>query len=267
MKVIYASAFSLGSAFAHTIMQSVNDLPQGQGIYMPSDDSPIQDVTSDSIACNGPPVSGFASSSNVIEIQAGSSVTGAWLHTLTSTGPDSTADNKVIDSSHKGPVSAWLKKVDDATQNPSAGPGDGWFKISEDAYNNKQWGVDNLIAQDGVQSTSIPECIENGDYLLRFELLALHSAYDQGGAQFYMECAQIRVTGGSGTATPETVSLPGAYSASDPGITLMIYDNEGQPYPESYTAPGTYKHLHFVRMLYAAYALSPVMKWHPMPKQ
>lgn len=31
----------------------------------------------------------------------------------------------------KGPVTAWLKKVDDATQNPSAAPGDGWFKIAE----------------------------------------------------------------------------------------------------------------------------------------
>jgi hypothetical protein len=43
----------------HTIMQSFNGLAQGKGIYMPSDDSPIQDVNSQSMACNGPPVSGF----------------------------------------------------------------------------------------------------------------------------------------------------------------------------------------------------------------
>ncbi len=30
-----------------------------------------------------------------------------------------------------GPVMAYMKKVADATQNPSAGPGDGWFKIAE----------------------------------------------------------------------------------------------------------------------------------------
>jgi cellulase len=30
----------------------------------------------------------------------------------------------------------WMKKVSDATQNPSSGPGDGWFKISEDGYTN-----------------------------------------------------------------------------------------------------------------------------------
>ncbi|KAK2735888.1 hypothetical protein FQN55_001921 [Onygenales sp. PD_40] len=235
---IYPFALSLGYASAHTIMQSVNGLPQGEGIYMPSDDSPIQDVTSSSMACNGPPVQGFTSSSAVIEVEAGSVVTGAWLHTLTSTGPDDTADNKVIDSSHKGPISAYLKKVDDATQNPSAGAGDGWFKITEISYENRKWGVDDLIEKEGIHSAQIPECIEDGDYLLRFEVLALHSAYDQGGAQFYMECAQIRISGGTGVKKPETVSIPGVFSATDPGIMLSIYDDTGAPYPESYTAPG-----------------------------
>lgn len=32
---------------------------------------------------------------------------------------------------------AYLKKVDDATNNPGAGPGDGWFKISEVGYENR----------------------------------------------------------------------------------------------------------------------------------
>ncbi|EAQ84467.1 hypothetical protein CHGG_08481 [Chaetomium globosum CBS 148.51] len=228
----------IGAAQAHTIMQSFNGNPQGAGIYMPSDDSFISDVNSNSIACNGPPVTSFRSSSQVFTVQAGSEVTGAWLHTLTSTGPDSTADNKVIDSSHKGPVSVWMKKVSDATQNPWAGPGGGWFKIAEEGLNNGRWGVDTVIASGGIQKAKIPTCIENGDYLLRFEILALHSAYSQGGAQFYMECAQIRVTGGTGTEKPATVSLPGAYSKSDPGIVVNIYNNNGQPYPSSYSIPG-----------------------------
>lgn len=32
---------------------------------------------------------------------------------------------------------------------------------------------------------NLPTCIANGDYLLRIETLALHSAYSAGGAQFY----------------------------------------------------------------------------------
>lgn len=34
---------------------------------------------------------------------------------------------------------AYLKKVDDATNNPGAGPGDGWFKISEVGYDNREF--------------------------------------------------------------------------------------------------------------------------------
>ena len=37
-----------------------------------------------------------------------------------------------------------------------------------------------------------------------------------------MTCFQVNVTG-SGTAQPDTVSLPGAYSAQDPGILINIY--------------------------------------------
>lgn len=39
---------------------------------------------------------------------------------LFTAGPDD-----VMDSSHKGPVLAYLKKVDDATSDP--GTGDGWY--------------------------------------------------------------------------------------------------------------------------------------------
>ena len=191
VKSVALSMAMLGMASGHIIMQSVGvngkDYEQGYGIYMPSDNQFISDVTSDSMACNGSPVSGFKSSSEVIPVKAGDTVTGNWLHTLTSTGADGSADNKVIDSSHKGPVMAYMKKVDDATQNPSAGPGDGWFKIAEAGLiSPKQWAVDALIEAGGVQTITIPSCIEDGDYLLRFELLALHDGNKPNGAQFYV---------------------------------------------------------------------------------
>ena len=37
-----------------------------------------------------------------------------------------------------------------------------------------------------------------------------------------MSCFQINV-GGSGTALPATVKIPGVYSATDPGILINIY--------------------------------------------
>ena len=74
-----------------------------------------------------------------------------------------------------------------------------------------KWAVDDLIAADGFQDITIPKCIANGQYLLRAEVVALHSAGGLGSAQFYMECAQINVSGGTG-GSPSTVSFPGAYS-------------------------------------------------------
>ena len=109
-----------------------------------------------------------------------------------------------------------MKKVSNAVTDP--GYGSGWFKIASDGLSGGQWGVDRLIANQGIQTVTIPSCIAPGDYLLRGELIALHSAGSPSGAQFYQECAQITVTGGTGMKTPSTVSLPGAYSANDPGI-------------------------------------------------
>lgn len=48
-----------------------------------------------------------------------------------------------------------------------------------------------------------------------------------------MECAQLNVTGG-GSASPPTVSFPGAYKGTDPGIKFQLY----YPTPTTYVIPG-----------------------------
>ncbi|KLU92527.1 hypothetical protein MAPG_11472 [Magnaporthiopsis poae ATCC 64411] len=54
------------------------------------------------------------------------------------------------------------------------------------------------------------------------------------GDEFYIGCAQLKVTG-SGTGKPgPTVKFPGAYNGSEPGILINIY----WPPPQSYVAPG-----------------------------
>ena len=51
-----------------------------------------------------------------------------------------------------------------------------------------------------------------GRYLVRMEAIALHSASTFGGAQFYISCGQVEVTGGgSGTPGP-LVTFPGEYT-------------------------------------------------------
>ena len=38
-----------------------------------------------------------------------------------------------------------------------------------------------------------------------------------------MECAQISISGGTGTAKPTTYSIPGIYKGNDPGLLIDIY--------------------------------------------
>lgn len=92
--------------------------------------------------------------------------------------------------------------------------------------------MDEIDAQS--VSVPIPDCIEDGEYLLRAEHIALHQAQSVGGAQFYLSCAQVSISGGSGSASPELVSIPGVYDASDPGLQVNIY----YPVPTNYQPPG-----------------------------
>ena len=55
--------------------------------------------------------------------------------------------------------------------------------------------------------------LQSGNYLMRFELLALHQGYNLGQGQFYVGCLELSVTGGS---TP----LPGSpYAVAFPGTS------------------------------------------------
>lgn len=80
----------------------------------------------------------------------------------------------------------YLAKVDNAATANARGLR--WFKIAEDGLDTSsgQWGVDRMINNGGWQYFNMPTCIAPGNYLMRVELLALHSAYNQGGAQFYV---------------------------------------------------------------------------------
>ncbi|KAK3297632.1 glycosyl hydrolase family 61-domain-containing protein [Chaetomium fimeti] len=64
-------------------------------------------------------------------------------------------------------------------------------------------------------------------------LIALHSAWAEGEAQFYPSCHQLRVTGASTVNSSEgLVSFPGAYKADDVGIFIDVWN------PGNYTIPG-----------------------------
>lgn len=60
------------------------------------------------------------------------------------------------------------------------------FKIQEAGFSNGVWGTDTVINSGGNQQIHIPECIEDGQYLLRAEMVALHGARTTNGAQLYV---------------------------------------------------------------------------------
>jgi cellulase len=56
---------------------------------------------------------------------------------------------------------------------------------------NDLWGVKDLNTCCGKLDVKIPATLAAGDYLLRAEVIALHTAGSSGGAQFYMSCCKF----------------------------------------------------------------------------
>lgn len=177
----------------------------------------------------------------VIPVAAGDRIGALWGHVIGGEQWPNDPDHPIA-ASHHGPITAWLAKVDDAaTAQVSASLK--WFKVAEDNFDpaTNTWGIDTMVANNGWSYFDMPTCIAPGDYLLRVELLALHSAYDMMGAQFYVSCANLRISGDGSFSPAETVSIPGAYQQGDPSIQTNIWgptpnvaDNNGQ----QYLAPG-----------------------------
>ncbi|KAI8623349.1 lytic polysaccharide monooxygenase [Xylariaceae sp. FL1651] len=183
---------------------------------------PVQDVTSSQMRC--------------YELSPG---TGA-PKTQTVAAGDKVGFRVDPDIQHPGPLQFYLAKVPSGSKAASwAGDGNVWFKIYQDGpgftSSGLTWPTQGTTQSNGptTVNVTIPSCIAPGDYLLRVEHIALHSAGQQGGAQFYIACGQLTVTG-SGTKTFNGVAFPGAYKATDPGILINIY----YPVPTSYTNPG-----------------------------
>lgn len=127
---------------------------------------------------------------------------------------------------HAGPVLVYISK---APSTAAAYDGSGsWAKIYQIAPTISGGNIDWGTVSDTF-TFKLPSSLAAGEYLVRIEQIALHSM----PAQFYISCAQLKVTGG-GSAVPSGISFPSGYSATDPGIALNIY----YPPMTSYPMPG-----------------------------
>ncbi|KAJ7895471.1 glycoside hydrolase [Mycena olivaceomarginata] len=174
--------------------------------------NPLTDVTSADVRCYDSAQSGTASTTTVA---AGSTVG------FTVSGNPSNLYHPVVNVyMAKAPagtdVSAW------------DGSGTVWFKVYQISAVTDGGQTITFPATGLAQVTfTIPSATPSGQYLIRTEHIALHSASYYGGAQFYIACAQVQV-GGTGTPGP-LVAFPGAYT--EPGILINMY----YPIPTSYT--------------------------------
>ncbi|KAK4099026.1 carbohydrate-binding module family 1 protein [Parathielavia hyrcaniae] len=227
------AALSAQNVAAHATFQQlwVEGVDYGsQCVRLPGSNSPVTDVSSNAVRCNA----GSRPASSKCPVRAGSTVT-VEMHQQNG---DRSCANEGIGGAHYGPVIVYMSKVADAA---TADGSSGWFKIFQDGWaknpagrvgDDDFWGVKDLNKCCGKMNVKIPADIAPGDYLLRAEVIALHTAGGSGGAQLYMSCYQLTVSG-SGSASPPTVSFPGAYRASDPGILVNIHG-----VMSGYTVPG-----------------------------
>ncbi|RPA79854.1 glycoside hydrolase [Ascobolus immersus RN42] len=214
--VVLASA---SQAFAHyrfnQLIANGQTYPDGKYIRKWTPyywNGPIEDVSLPDIRCNANP----QTADGTVDVAAGSTV-------------GFRVDQDVI---HPGPYTAYLAKAPTDINNWD-GNGD-WFKIWEQGP--------TAISSSGISwdmanrewTFKIPASTPSGQYLLRFEHIGLHGASNTNGAQFYMSCAQINVTGGGNGRPGPTIKFPGGYKATDPGVKINIY----WPVPTQYIIPG-----------------------------
>ncbi|KAM0281487.1 hypothetical protein ACHAQH_003517 [Verticillium albo-atrum] len=214
MKSILIMQASVSLTLGHATFQQfwIDGVDQDNACArLPPGNSPIEDVTSNNLRCN---VGGAAGVAGVCEVPAGSMIE-VEMHEQPG---DRDCTKPAIGGNHYGPVMVYLAAVEDAA---AADGSDPFFKIGEYGYTpeDQVWGTDYLNNNCGRFGVVVPENLPSGDYLVRAEAVALHSAGQVGGAQFYMTCYQIKVTNGGTAAIPSGVSFPGAYKA----ITKTLY--------------------------------------------
>ncbi|KAI8807017.1 glycosyl hydrolase family 61-domain-containing protein [Cladochytrium replicatum] len=175
--------------------------------YIGGENSPVSGdkIEREEVVCNAArPFNAFASR---LTVAAGDTVTMHWTITEGSREP--------IGSAHYGPCHVYIGQ--------GLKPG-GWTKIFETTPDNSNDWCTNIIAKNNNNyRVKIPSFLAPGDYVLRVQLVALHVAEASGGAEFYVRCMDIRVTGSGAEKPPFEVKIPGAWNRNTPGVLFNLY--------------------------------------------
>lgn len=148
-KAIIATALiSAVSAHQNWHQLWINDETPGYqtGIRMPPSNSPVEDITSNNMACNVP--SNNQGPVETVEAAAGDSIKVQWDQ-----------------SGHPGPITHFLLAVDDAAT--ATGVGAGWFKIDEQDQVDGKWANEIMGANNMTHEFKLPTGLASGEYLVR----------------------------------------------------------------------------------------------------
>ncbi|KAB5594183.1 Glycoside hydrolase family 61 protein [Ceratobasidium theobromae] len=187
-----------------------------------SDTNPWKDINGDGMTCGR----NAQKAALVAPVTAGSTVELKW--------EDHPGDTWNHDT---GPLMTYMAKVPDGQTADKFDPSKAdFFKIAEAGQTGNTW-VQASLMSDKAYKFTVPKGLEDGDYIIRHEIIALHLADKMNGAEFYINCAQVKVKGGTGnakTAPSDVAHFPGTYSSKDKGIyTPTLYDGKFK-----YTFPG-----------------------------
>nr|GAT49585.1 predicted protein [Mycena chlorophos] len=194
--------------------------PPPSAIRQIANNLPVKDVSSPALTCGLH--ANVRPATEVATIPAGSTLTLGW-ETLTASG---------FWFHDVGPMMAYLADCGGSCVGFDPGVGEArWFKITEVGMEGDGTWAQAKLDTGAPANITLPPTLKAGNYLLRHEIIALHTAQSLGGAEFYVGCVQLAVTGsGHGVPAPsELVRIPGAYGARDEGILVDVYDMQA-PY-------------------------------------
>ncbi|KAJ1550882.1 hypothetical protein HK096_004437, partial [Nowakowskiella sp. JEL0078] len=184
------------------------------------------DIIGDNMICNSAkPFSSYAT--NPVTVSAGSTVSVHWTN-----GPGNTSP---IGAAHYGACMVYLGQG----LKPS-----GWTKIYETTPDNSgDWCLNIIANNNNIYTFKIPTALAPGNYVVRIHLAALHAAGSAGGAQFYVRCMDIIVTGSGNSVPPFSDPIPGTWDLNTPGNGLSNSANNkiasnGASYANYYPAWG-----------------------------
>ncbi|KAF2442769.1 lytic polysaccharide monooxygenase [Karstenula rhodostoma CBS 690.94] len=158
-----------------------------------------------------------------VNVKAGDTINFFW-----NTWPDS----------HKGPIISYIAPCNGecTSLSPSSLK---WSKISQAGLltatpgNIGIWATDNLMKNNFTAPSVILKNLKAGNYVVRYEIIVLHAAGTDNGAQIYPQCLNLKVSGSGTVARTSGVAGTSLYKRTDPGIRVNLFNSLA-----SYTIPG-----------------------------